>query len=91
MQQKNEKTKHLAKVIGQVVSELRVKNSKGSINKFAHEYDLDVGNTSRIENGLTDAKVVTLWKIAEALEMPLSKFIKQVEAKLGKDFHFYDE
>lgn len=91
MQQKDKKTQHLAKVIGQVISELRVNNNKGSINKFAHEYDLDVGNTSRIENGLTDAKVVTLWKIAEALEMPLSKFIKHVEAKLGKDFHFYEE
>ncbi len=91
MQQKDKKTTHLAKIIGQVVGELRVKNGKGSINKFAHEYDLDVGNTSRIENGLTDAKVVTLWKIAEALGMPLSEVIKNIEAKLGKDFHFYDE
>lgn len=91
MQQKDEKTLHLAKVIGEIVIEHRTKKQKGSINKFAHEYDLDVGNTSRIENGLTNAKVVTLWKIAEALEMPLSEFIKQVEIKLGKDFHFYDE
>lgn len=91
MQQKDTKTTHLAKVIGQVVNELRVKKEKGSINKFAHEYDLDVGNTSRIENGLIDAKVVTLWKIAEALEVPLSEFIKQVEVKLGSDFHFFEE
>lgn len=91
MQRKDNKTQHLAKIIGQVVSEHRVKTGKGSINKFAHEYDLDVGNTSRIENGLTDVKVVTLWKIAEALEMPLSELIKQIEAKVGNDFHFYEE
>jgi transcriptional regulator with XRE-family HTH domain len=91
MQQKDDKTKHLAKIIGQVVNELRIKKKKGSINQFAHEYDLDVGNTSRIENGLIDAKVVTLWKIAEALEMPLSELIKQIEAKIGNDFQFFEE
>lgn len=90
MQQKDEKTIFLAKIIGEVVNELRTKKQKGSINKFAHEYDLDVGNTSRIENGLIDSKVVTLWKIAEALEMSLSELIKVVEKKLPKDFHFYD-
>lgn len=90
MQQKDEKTLYLAKVIGEIVNELRVKKQKGSINKFAHEYDLDVGNTSRIENGLIDSKVVTLWKIAEALEMSLSELIKIVEEKVGKDFHFFD-
>ena len=90
MQQKDEKTLYLAKVIGQIVSELRVTNQKGSINKFAHEYDLDVGNTSRIENGLIDSKVVTLWKIAEALGMPLSELIQLVEKQVGADFHFFD-
>lgn len=91
MQQKDTKTQQLAKIIGEVVNELRIKTEKGSINKFAHEYDLDVGNTSRIENGLIDAKVVTLWKIAEALEIPLSEFIKQVETRLGANFHFHEE
>lgn len=90
MQQKDEKTLYLAKVIGQIVSELRVTNQKGSINKFAHEYDLDVGNTSRIENGLIDSKVVTLWKISEALGMPLSELIQLVEKQVGADFHFFD-
>ncbi len=32
------KTKHLAKIIGQVVNELRISKDKGSINKFAQEY-----------------------------------------------------
>lgn len=91
MQQKDEKTIYLAKIIGEIVSELRVKNKKCSINKFAHEYELDVGNTSRIENGLIDVKVVTLWKIAEALGIPLSDLTKLVEQKVGKNFHFFDE
>lgn len=91
MQYKDNKTVHLAEAIGQVVKELRLKKKNCSINQFAHEYDLDVGNISRTENGLIDSKVVTLWKIAEALEIKLSKLIQLVEAKLGKDFHLFDE
>lgn len=91
MQHKNEKTIYLAKVIGEIINEHRIKKQKGSINKFAHEYDLDVGNTSRIENGLIDAKVVTLWRIAEALEIQLSELIKQVEKQLPKDWSLLDE
>lgn len=91
MQQKSEKTIYLSQVIGSVLKELREKIPNRSINNVAHEYGLDVGNTSRIENGLTEVKVVTLWKLAEAYGIPLSKLIKMVEKKLPKDFHFFED
>lgn len=91
MQQRDEKTTYFAKVLGEVVKEIRIKNNRGSINQIAHEYDLDVGNTSRIENGLIDSKIITLWKIAEALQIKLSELIKILEVKLGEEFHFFDE
>lgn len=91
MQQKNEKTIHLSKTIGLVLRELREKIPNRSINNVAHEYGLDVGNTSRIENGLIEVKVVTLWKLAEAYDIPLSKLIKIVENKMPKNFHFFEE
>lgn len=91
MQHRDEKTKHLSKVIGEVIKELRENNLKASINKVAHEFELDVGNTSRIENGLIEAKVVTLWKISEALGLPLSELVKIVEQKVSSDFHFYED
>ena len=90
MQQKNDKTKQLASVVGDIIRECRLKNKNCSINQFAHEYDLDVGNTSRIENGLTDIKLVTLWKIAEALGVSVSSLIANAENQLGKDFHFFE-
>ena len=90
MQQKDEKTKQLAIKIGKIIKEYRLKNNKGSINQFAHEYDLDVGNTSRIENGLTDIKLVTLWRISEALGVKTSEIIKIVEKQLGENFIFYE-
>ena len=90
MQQKDEKTYALAITIGEIIKEYRLKNKKCSINQFAHEYELDVGNMSRIENGLTDVKLVTLWKIAQALGIKASDLIKIAEEKLGQDFLFYE-
>lgn len=50
MQYRDEKTRLFAETVGKVVKDLRL--AKGySINKFAHDYGLDVGNTSRIEKG----------------------------------------
>ncbi len=90
MQQRNEKTIEFAKVVGAMITELRT-NKNLSINKFAHEYGLDVGNTSRIEKGSIEVKLVTFWKIAEALEISPSKLLRIVELRLGKEFHFYEE
>ena len=90
MQQRSEKTIEFAKVVGAMITELRT-NKNLSINKFAHEYGLDVGNTSRIEKGSIEVKLVTFWKIAEALEKSPSKLLRIVELRLGKEFHFYEE
>ena len=90
MQQRSEKTIEFAKVVGAMITELRT-NKNLSINKFAHEYGLDVWNTSRIEKGSIEVKLVTFWKIAEALEISPSKLLRIVELRLGKEFHFYEE
>jgi len=89
MQQKDSKTSQLAITIGNVIKQLRLKNNC-SINQFAHENDLDVGNISRIENGITDIKVVTLWKISEALCIQPHQLFSLIEKELGDDFHFQD-
>ena len=91
MQQKDEKTKELAVKLGALIRDLRLNSLGVSINQFAHEYDLDVGNTSRVEKGSIDIKFVTLWKIAEALQIKLSDLVKLLEDNLGQDFRFYEE
>lgn len=91
MQQRNSKTILLSKTIGQILKEYRIEVAKKSINSVAHEYGLDVGNISRIENGVTEVKLVTLWKLADAYEIPLSVLIQKIEATLPKDFHLYEE
>lgn len=90
MQQKDEKTIKLAQNLGAIIKDLRQNNIGCSINQFAHEYDLDVGNTSRVEKGSIDVKFVTLWKIAEALHIKTSFLVKRLEDELGEDFQFYE-
>ena len=91
MQQRNSKTILLSKRIGQILKKYRIEVAEKSINSVAHEYGLDVGNISRIENGVTEVKLVTLWKLADAYEIPLSVLIQKIEAALPKDFHLYEE
>ena len=91
MQQKDEKTKELAVKLGALIRDLRLNSLGVSINQFAHEYDLDVGNTSRVEKGSIDIKFVTLWKIAEALHIKTSELVSLLEGELGENFCFYEE
>lgn len=87
MQYKNEKTLQLIQEFGKTLKEKRETLSKKSQTLFAYEYELDSGNISRIENGKIDPKLTMLWRISEALGIPLSQLIKSLEDNLGKDFH----
>lgn len=90
MQYKNEKTLHLIKKFGNTIQFQREKLKK-SQRLLALEYELDSGNLNRIENGKIDPKLTMLWRIAEALEMPLSEIIKSLENELGDDFHITEQ
>ncbi len=91
MQYKNEKTLQLIKKFGQTLKDKRIKQIKKSQTLFAYEYELDSGNLSRIENGKIDPKLTMLWRIAEALGIPLSELIKSLEERLGSDFHISEQ
>ncbi len=85
MQYKNNKTLQLIKALGNVIKEERQTKAK-SQTMLAYEYELDSGNLCRVENGKIEAKISMLWRIAEALDIPLSSLIEKLEQKLGKDF-----
>lgn len=91
MQYKNEKSLQIIKTLGQIIKDFRVKNLNKSLNTFSYEYELTPGNVSRIENGQIEPKIVMLWRIAEALGVPLSDIIKHLEDELGEDFSLSDK
>lgn len=86
----NIKKKELLTALGNVVFEKRSQIKKG-INTFSYEYDIGNGLLSRLEKGLIDTKITTLWKLANAFGYnKCSDFVEQIEAKLPDDFNFYN-
>ncbi len=88
MQKKDNKTIHLRIVLGKTISELRIKRNISG-NKLTGSYDLENSNLSRIENAVIDCKIITLWKISEALGIKLSDLIINIENKVGDDFKLF--
>ncbi len=91
MQYKNEKTLIYIKTLGKIIHEKRLKFSEKSRYNFCNSYELDSTNLRRIENGEIEPKITMLLRVAEALGIPLSELIKDVEAELGDDFHVIEQ
>lgn len=70
-------------VTGRVIRELRQKRgvSQEVLSGFA---SISRSHLAMIENGTKNPNVDTLWRIAEALEMPLSELISLVEEELQR-------
>ena len=82
MQHNNSKK---AKIIIQTLAKV-IKMHREKLNKsqrlFSYEYDIQRSLLSRLENGINEPKIISLWTICEALNIPLSQLIKEVEQKL---------
>lgn len=77
--------------VGNIIRKIREDNTSKSLNTFAHEYEFDRGNLSKIERGIYGIQLITAWKLCEALEIKFSDFAKILEEQLGEDFKFFDE
>ncbi len=91
MQYRNNKTLQLVKSLGKIIKKYRIEKTGKSLNMFAYEYELTPGNISRIENGQIEPKIVMLWRIAEALNVPLSVIIKELENEMSESFSISDK
>lgn len=79
----------ILKNLGRIVYEKRQDAGKG-INKFSFEYDIGNGLLSQLEKGNIDARLTTVWKLANAFGLKCSDLIKLVEDRLDSDFNFYN-
>lgn len=71
-----EKTELLKKV-GKKIQELRLSKDMKQVDLAAKiQGDIDTTNISRIESGRTNPTIYTLYRIAEALEVPLIDIIQ---------------
>lgn len=80
---KNKKT--LQKILAKTVKKYRKEKGK-SITLISAEIGMTKSIWGDLEREQKDPQFSTLWRIAEALEIPLSKLIIEMEANLDKDF-----
>ena len=67
-----------AKAVGVIVRELR-EQAGHSQERLSGECGFDRTYISRVERGIINPTVSRLWKIADALKMPLSQIFKRME------------
>ncbi|MBQ8460328.1 helix-turn-helix transcriptional regulator [bacterium] len=89
MQWKSEKSQKLLNKLGQLIRKKRLDITGKSLNMFSYEFDLNPGNICKIETGKIEPKFVMLWRIAEALSIPLSELIRELENEI--DFNLIEK
>ncbi len=57
---------------------------------LADEFAFQRSLLSRLENGVNEPKLVSIWTVSEALGLRPSELIKMVEDELPKDFSLID-
>jgi len=77
------------KALAQVVKKHRKEQQK-SISKISAEIMMTKSMWTDLESGIKDPQLTTIWKISEALNIPLENIIKEIKDILGKDFTLID-
>ncbi|MDE6138480.1 MAG: helix-turn-helix domain-containing protein [Candidatus Gastranaerophilales bacterium] len=77
--------------VGEVLKELRQADVGVSMSKRAREYEFDKGSLSKIERGVYDCRLSTIWVLCEINSVSFPEFASRLEEKLGTDFKFMDE
>ena len=83
------KTAKLVKAIGEIIKRHREEQNK-TMYKISAEAGVPKATWRELELGLKDFRFSTIWKVAEGLDMPLDKLIKEVQDKLGDKFSLSD-
>lgn len=72
-----------------IIKKYRNKTTK-SISLISDEIDLSKSIWSDLEKGKKDPQFITLWRIAEGLNVPLSQIIREIEENTNNSFSFLE-
>jgi len=90
MQDELEKSKQkLKNVLAEVVKKHRLEQEK-SINRISNEIALPKSMWLDLEKGIKDPQLTTIWRVSEALEIPIENLLTEVKDILGQDFTLID-
>ena len=84
-----ESKQKLQTAVANVVRAYRMERNK-SISKISAEIMMTKSIWTDLEHGIKDPQLSTLWRVAEALDIPLEELIAKVKEELGKDFTLID-
>ena len=76
-----------------LAKELKTEREKQqkSIGLLAYEFDIQKSLISRLENGINEPKLISLWTLCEALNIKPSELLKRVEEDLPEDFSLIEK
>lgn len=86
----NKREKEYCKLVGAAIRKLRQKKNK-SVRLFAYENELPQATLSRIERGDSEAKLVTLKKIAESFGLSMKDFFSYIENQTVSNYKIFDD
>lgn len=89
MQDSNNNAQILIKTLGSIIQKHRKEQGK-TIYKISAEAELPKATWREIEIGKNNFRFITLWKIAEGLDIPLADLIDELKKELGEDFSLSD-
>ena len=72
-------------ILAQQLKQEREKQNK-AIRLLADEFDIQKSLISRLENGINEPKLISLWTVCEALNIKPSELLKRVEQNLPSEF-----
>ena len=81
--------KVLKSAIAEIIKENRIRQHK-SISLMCAEIGMTKSMWADLEKGIKDPQLSTLYRIAEAMNIPLSCLTIELEKKLGKNFSFIE-
>ncbi len=61
-------------------------SQKKSIRLLADEFDIQKSLISRLENGINEPKLISIWTLCEALNLKPSELLRRVEENLPSEF-----
>ena len=86
----SKKSKIIFELLSETLKEEREMQGK-SLRLLADEFDIQKSLISRLENGVNEPKLISLWTLCEALGIRPSELLRKIEEKLPTDFSLIEK
>lgn len=86
----NKKAELIFRLLAHELKAEREKQKK-SLRILAYEFDIQKSLISRLENGINEPKLISIWTLSEALNIKPSELLKRVEDNLPDEFSLIEK